>query len=292
MSDQDNDQRIGLWIVFGVVTAVVTSILWSVLPSPNASPASAEKPAVAAAATPAASLGALAMVYAGGKLTITGDVPDEKSKERLLKPARLLFGAENIVDQITVKEGVPGFWWKTKPLDVFAKLKNLASFSLDLGNNEIKLVGATGTDSAKANIESALPSLFIDDAKINSDIKVDSTLGGLNLDASVLLNESIEFASGAFALPESAKKRLAEIADLLKEDGRKIKILGHTDNQGDAALNASLSEKRAQSVRDFLVSKGVAADNLEAIGYGADKPAADNATPEGRQRNRRIEFAQ
>lgn len=70
----------------------------------------------------------------------------------------------------------------------------------------------------------------------------------------------------------------------------RVRILGHTDNQGDAEFNRKLSENRAKHIRDYLISKGIAVERLEYIGYGYDKPVASNDSEEGRQRNRRTEF--
>ena len=70
-----------------------------------------------------------------------------------------------------------------------------------------------------------------------------------------------------------------------------MSISGHTDSSGDAASNQSLSQARADSVRSYLISKGIAAARMTAAGFGQTKPIADNATPDGRRRNRRIEFA-
>jgi outer membrane protein OmpA-like peptidoglycan-associated protein len=67
-------------------------------------------------------------------------------------------------------------------------------------------------------------------------------------------------------------------------------IEGHTDSQGNEAVNAELSSARAESVRAALVAKGVAADRLTAVGFGESQPIADNATTEGRAANRRVVF--
>ena len=69
-----------------------------------------------------------------------------------------------------------------------------------------------------------------------------------------------------------------------------VTVEGHTDSTGSAALNERLSLARAQAVRDALVIRGVAADLLDAEGYGAAWPVASNETSEGREQNRRIEF--
>ncbi len=69
-----------------------------------------------------------------------------------------------------------------------------------------------------------------------------------------------------------------------------VEISGHTDNTGSRKTNDRLSQQRADSVRDWLVGQGVAPDRITTKGYGPDKPIATNDTPEGRQKNRRIEF--
>ncbi|WP_372974472.1 OmpA family protein, partial [Muriicola sp.] len=70
----------------------------------------------------------------------------------------------------------------------------------------------------------------------------------------------------------------------------KFTVEGHTDSVGSEKLNQELSEKRANSVRDFLVNEGIAADRLTAVGYGESKPIASNNTRAGRTQNRRVEI--
>ena len=69
-----------------------------------------------------------------------------------------------------------------------------------------------------------------------------------------------------------------------------IEIAGHTDADGEAAFNQSLSEKRAQAVTDYLVKAGLPANRFTAMGYGSTQPIAGNDTDEGKAQNRRIEF--
>ena len=75
-----------------------------------------------------------------------------------------------------------------------------------------------------------------------------------------------------------------------KYSALRIEISAHTDNTGEAAYNQQLSEKRASSVRDYMISQGIAKDRMEVKGYGEDKPIADNNTREGRATNRRVEM--
>jgi OOP family OmpA-OmpF porin len=75
---------------------------------------------------------------------------------------------------------------------------------------------------------------------------------------------------------------------LLQNPAVRIEVAGHTDSVGNDAYNQALSERRANTVRDFLISRGVAADRLTAKGYGETEPMADNGTEEGRALNRRV----
>ena len=84
---------------------------------------------------------------------------------------------------------------------------------------------------------------------------------------------------------------MVDIIQILNEyPNAKFTVEGHTDSVGSAKTNQRLSESRANSVRDFLVDKGIGADRLTAIGYGEDKPIATNNTRSGRAQNRRVEI--
>ncbi len=72
-------------------------------------------------------------------------------------------------------------------------------------------------------------------------------------------------------------------------ENEKIEIAGHTDNVGSASDNQKLSENRAEAIRQYLITKGVAATRVAARGYGSLQPVADNSTYDGRQKNRRTE---
>lgn len=98
------------------------------------------------------------------------------------------------------------------------------------------------------------------------------------------------FASGQAELVEGGQFSLEEVVDLLQtEPDKKIRVEGHTDSSGDADANLQLSEKRAQAVRESLISLGVDAERVTAMGMGEDFPIASNDTEEGRARNRRVD---
>jgi OmpA-OmpF porin, OOP family len=107
------------------------------------------------------------------------------------------------------------------------------------------------------------------------------------------LNDSvINFGSSSAELPASIASFLQNAAENLKRmpAGYVLEIAGYTDNTGDAAKNVALSRRRADAVREALVKSGANADMLVAKGYGSADPIASNDTPDGRLRNRRIEY--
>lgn len=98
------------------------------------------------------------------------------------------------------------------------------------------------------------------------------------------------FAFNSAELAPSAITELADTLDSLKADPKlRVKIKGYTDSVGSAAYNMQLSTRRAESVKRYLVSEGVSADRIETQGFGLTNPIADNATAEGRAKNRRVE---
>lgn len=104
---------------------------------------------------------------------------------------------------------------------------------------------------------------------------------------------AIQFDSGSDKISRESYSLLNEVVKTLKDNqvlGFDIKIVGHTDNQGSPTLNQKLSEDRAKSVKEYLIEKGIGESRLLTEGRGGDKPIADNGTPEGRAKNRRVEF--
>ncbi len=102
----------------------------------------------------------------------------------------------------------------------------------------------------------------------------------------------ILFDTGKATLKDGSTDTLTQILTLLQQNADlKLRIEGHTDNVGSAASNQALSQKRAETVRTWLISQKIAADRLTAKGFGDTKPVADNSTEDGRAKNRRVELA-
>jgi OmpA-OmpF porin, OOP family len=101
----------------------------------------------------------------------------------------------------------------------------------------------------------------------------------------------IHFETGKATIQPSSDDSLNQVVIMLQQNpDLKLRVEGHTDNQGNAAANQALSEKRAQAVVTWLVANGVDAARLKAQGFGQSKPVADNSTDDGRAKNRRVEL--
>lgn len=113
---------------------------------------------------------------------------------------------------------------------------------------------------------------------------------GCELQQSFVL-QGVNFVTGSDVLTSEAKNALNDVAaTLIKNSTLSVEVAGYTDDRGNADFNQQLSQKRAESVKSYLESEGVNANNMSAKGYGEDSPIADNASSDGRAKNRRVEL--
>ncbi len=139
---------------------------------------------------------------------------------------------------------------------------------------------AAQAEAEKAQLRAQLLS------QLNSILQTRDSARGLIVNMSDVL-----FDTGSYTLKPGAREKLAKISGIvLAHPGLTLQIEGHTDSVGGDDFNQQLSERRADSVRDFLAEQGVAGSSITARGFGKMQPVASNDTPEGRQRNRRVEL--
>ena len=135
------------------------------------------------------------------------------------------------------------------------------------------------------------------DGVLNADDDCPGTPPGTRVDSRgceiqrVTALEGVEFGSDSAELTPASRQMLDATADeLARHPDMRVEIAGHTSSTGPAEYNQDLSERRARSVADYLVSRGLDADRFTVTGYGESEPIADNATREGRAKNRRVEM--
>jgi outer membrane protein OmpA-like peptidoglycan-associated protein len=122
--------------------------------------------------------------------------------------------------------------------------------------------------------------------QLNSILQTRDSARGLIVSMSDVL-----FDTGKYSLKSGAREKLAKVAGiLLAYPGLNIEVGGYTDNVGGDSMNQTLSEKRADSVRDYLVQEGVGRTAVSAKGFGNSLPVASNDNSAGRQQNRRVEL--
>lgn len=109
--------------------------------------------------------------------------------------------------------------------------------------------------------------------------------------SAVLRSQQIQFEPSWYAIQPDSQPLLDRLVEVARKcPSVKIEISGHTDPVGVLEANIALSKSRAQEVANYLVVHGIPADRLVVVGHGPNKPIADNATPEGMKKNRRIDF--
>jgi outer membrane protein OmpA-like peptidoglycan-associated protein len=107
----------------------------------------------------------------------------------------------------------------------------------------------------------------------------------------ITLPGAVLFPTGKWDLLPGAREKLDQVAEALKNQAdHKMVVEGHTDSQGSEGSNQELSQRRAQTVRDYFVSRGVPSDIISATGVGQHRPVGDNRTADGRANNRRVEI--
>jgi len=108
----------------------------------------------------------------------------------------------------------------------------------------------------------------------------------------ITLSGAVLFASGKSDLLPGAQVKLNSVAEALtqQDPDSKLVVEGHTDSQGGDSYNQDLSQRRAQQVRDYLVTRGIASDRVTSQGFGSSRSIADNKSAEGRANNRRVEI--
>lgn len=231
-----------------------------------------------------------AQVLGPNQVVVSGTVPDEATRVAVISRMRELYGADRVVDQLTLGSVVaPPQWQQYVQKLLSPSLKQVSHGQLRIQGNTIDLRGEVGNESVRQQIASDMAQSLNPTYTVRNGLRV--AVQEQAVVDQALANRIIEFEPGSAVLRPTAQPILDEIASAMTRlKGRRFEVIGHTDAMGARAANVSLSLARAQAVKSYLVSKGLPADSLAISGLGPDQPVASNATEEGRARNRRIEF--
>lgn len=226
----------------------------------------------------------------GVPVVVSGTVADEASKASLMARLREVYGAERVVDQLTIGSvSTPANWNEYLKKLIGPNLKMVSHGQLKVEGSAVSVRGDVASEAQRQQVATGIAASLNPTYTVNNGLRVVASEQSL-LDAA-LANRIIEFESGKATLTESGKGILDQMSVALQKlKDKKVEVIGHTDNAGSRAGNLSLSQARAEAVKAYVSAKGVNPDSVAVSGEGPDRPVADNRSPEGRARNRRIEF--
>jgi outer membrane protein OmpA-like peptidoglycan-associated protein/uncharacterized protein YidB (DUF937 family) len=251
----------------------------------------------------------LALRNLAGRVEYAGVVSDENTRAGVLDALRSVLGAAQVSGTLDVDPRAASAHWLSRIKAILEQLKTPGT-RLVLQGSDVRVSGWI-PEFESTKLLDALSSILgpgftygLSDEHVSEAVTAAAgkTLAALDAlkpgysgtDLVKALNLWIvNFASDSARLPPESREVMIRAAKAIKAVPSSIiiEISGHTDNTGDAAANKALSQARAEAVRNSLIRAGVAPASLRTKGYGDDRPVASNDTPEGRFKNRRIEFS-
>lgn len=284
------------WLIWVVLAAILIGLGWYFLTRTSHEPAPIESstPAVPAPAAIPTADARLSLSNDAGKVSYSGTVGSLADKTRLSDALNAAAGAGNASGDAAVDANTKSASWLSALATFLPDFMKAPGAKVDFDGNTITL-GGTPSDADRAMLGTALKNQFsgftvngIEPIKSEAQKNKEAAA-----DMVKQLNQmSIAFDTGSSSVSASSLDVLKDAAKALEAApaGTKVEIGGYTDNVGGANANLKLSGERASAVRAKLVELGVSADMLSAKGYGEASPIADNASADGRAKNRRMEF--
>ena len=243
-----------------------------------------------------------------GLVQLDGFIPDGRIRDTVAVYAQALFGSESVHDRSEVGGDLPAGW----PAAIFAGLDSLALLrngALSIQADLIAVRGIGRTSDSPALISQLLSAEaggwsdsevdveyfeFLaerpSEEKPAEPVELDPVICGARISAT-LEDQQIAFAPASANIDSDSEKVIDAIAEILADcPSARFEIEGHTDSQGREEMNKNLSQSRAEAVVGALIRRRVLTSGLTAVGYGEERPVADNSSEAGRSKNRRIEF--
>lgn len=247
-----------------------------------------QTPAVAAPATSSAQVSAVARVELerdGDALRIRGTVPDESARNRILSAAKFVDGHSKIEDELKVDSQAA-----TSTFDDYSGLLSLLrgyhDVNVNLEQDVLTLTGQVSSSEEKEALTTKLQNLVGANIQVDNQTKIVAPAGT----AAPAALPQVQFASGSAQVDSRYHNDLDQYAQQLKASGKSVQLVGFADESGSEPGNEALSKRRAESVKAYLILRGVQAQHIQADGQGTQAPVADNTTEAGRAKNRRVEI--
>lgn len=224
----------------------------------------------------------------GESITLRGEVPSAAERDRIVDLAGSYFG--RVDDQLTISGKPAGQHYSPAADRALEVTRHLNDGRASWSGEQLSVAG-TATEESLTVARAAFDDTGEPGTVGTFDVLAPTAGEAKSCNeifAETLAEESIRFRTSSADIDAGSAALLERLARVAESCPGNLRIAGHTDSRGDAAMNRALSLARAASVRDALASLGVAPDRITAVGYGETQPISDNDTAEGRARNRRI----
>lgn len=222
----------------------------------------------------------------GDALKVSGTVSNESVHSRIVNALKLVDGHSRIEDDVKIDPQATAMAFDDYS-GLLSLLRGYHDVNMNLENDALTLTGQVTSQEEKDTLTSRAQSLVGSSIQVHNQAEVvapTQTNGGAAVPAQVL------FASGSADVDDRFHDALDQLAQRLNDNGKRVRLVGFADESGSTPLNEVLSKRRAESVKAYLILRGVPADRIQTEGQGVQAPVADNATREGRAQNRRVEF--
>ncbi|RZT92677.1 outer membrane protein OmpA-like peptidoglycan-associated protein [Advenella incenata] len=253
-----------------------------------------QTPVAAEPATSGAQDGATARVELerdGDALRIRGTVPDESARNRILSAAKFVDGHSKIEDELKVDSQAAASTFDDYS-GLLSLLRGYHDVNVKLEQDVLTLTGRVSSSEEKEALTTKLQNLVGTNIQVNNQAEVVAPARTATPDvagAPAALPQ-VQFASGSAQVDSRYHNDLDQYAQQLKASGKSVQLVGFADESGSEPGNETLSKRRAESVKAYLILRGVQAQHIQADGQGTQAPVADNTTEAGRAKNRRVEI--
>jgi outer membrane protein OmpA-like peptidoglycan-associated protein len=232
---------------------------------------------------------AVKLLVDSGKVTLTGTVPTEAAHTALVDAARTAVGADNVQDEIAVdaKRTAGGTDLAGLGAVITALGKDTKAGVVDLSNGTVTLTGTVASQAVKDQAEAAAK-------KVVSAVKNELAIGEAApavVQTQLGALPTVGFENDSATLTAQGRAVVENVASILKANPNvRVSIEGHTDSTGTAERNQALSQARAKTVLDTLVSLGIDPSRMTSSGFGESRPKVPGTDDAAKAINRRVEF--
>ena len=285
-------------------------------PTPAATPATPSPAATPAPLPPGKEVseasrmetGLVQILHHNNQIYVRGLYADVPTRQAILSGVRKAFPKAQVLDETTPAEG-DAMGWPQEVGTILPLLRSVGDLELSAGGDALILGGVVSSAKERERLEAAVQGHLPLGVTLENQLRLVGPRSAEPLVPTVpegdpkghrqeqatlnrvVLSGELLFGTASSRLPENAYAYLDRIATLLGTGSQAMVLIsGHTDNQGDADTNRRLSQKRADAVRVYLITRGISVKRLFAKGYGSAQPLASNDTELNRRRNRRITF--